>query len=113
MQALQQRNTAQQQQLRLDALRHSRENHQRRARHCQEFILGAGRSRDLAHTILKAQLQSLHHALQVLKVHTCPLPQTPRPPLTLSGPLPLSVTCIASTHGGFPMCKWQGSCSEF
>ena len=67
-QALQQRNTARQQRLRLDALRHAREQHRQHAAWCEGSIQGAARSKDLAHTILKAQLQSLQHALQALKV---------------------------------------------
>lgn len=66
-QALQHRNTARQQRLRLDALRHGRELHQQRADSCQESIQGSARSKDLAQTILRAQLQSLQHALQALK----------------------------------------------
>ena len=68
-QALQQRNTARQQRLRLDALRHARERHRQHAAWCEDSIQGAARSKDLAHTILKAQLQSLQHALQALKVN--------------------------------------------
>ena len=68
MQALQHRNTARQQHLRLDALRHARERHQDRANAVLGSISGATRSTDLARTILKAQLQSLHQALQTLKV---------------------------------------------
>ncbi|DBA75736.1 TPA: hypothetical protein ACH3X1_010151 [Trebouxia sp. C0004] len=67
MQALEHRNTARQQRLRLDALRHGRELQQQRADACQESIHGSARSKDLAQTILRAQLQSLHHALQALK----------------------------------------------
>ncbi|DBA86391.1 TPA: hypothetical protein ACH3X2_005616 [Trebouxia sp. C0005] len=66
-QALQHRNTARQQRLRLDALRHGREMHQQRASACQESIQGSARSKDLAQAILRAQLQSLQHALQALK----------------------------------------------
>lgn len=66
-QALDHHNTAQQQHLRLDALRHAREQHKQRAENCQACIDGMARSQDLSRTILKAQLQSLQHALQTLK----------------------------------------------
>ena len=68
LQALQHRNTARQQHLRLDALRHARKQHQNRAGAVLGSIRGVARSTDLAHTILNAQLQSLHQALQTLKV---------------------------------------------
>ena len=68
MQALQHRNTARQQHLRLDALRHARKQHQDHADALLGAISGVARSTDLAHTILKAQLQSLDQALQTLKV---------------------------------------------
>ena len=68
VQALQHRNTARQQRLRLDALRHARKQHHDRADAVLGSIRGVTRSADLAHTILKAQLQSLHQALQTLKV---------------------------------------------
>lgn len=42
--------------------------HQQRASACQESIQGSARSKDLAQAILRAQLQSLQHALQALKV---------------------------------------------
>ena len=42
--------------------------HQQRASACQESIQGSARSKDLAQTVLRAQLQSLQHALQALKV---------------------------------------------
>ena len=67
-QALQHRNTARQQHLRLAALRHAQRQHQQRADSCLECIRGLARSKDLAHTILKAQLQSLQQALHTLKV---------------------------------------------
>lgn len=66
-QALEHRNTAGQQRLRLEALRHGRVMHQQRAATCQDSIQGSARSKHLAQTILRAQLQSLHHALQALK----------------------------------------------
>lgn len=70
IQALQHRNTARQQHLRLDALRHAREQHQQRAKSCLEAISGVARSKDLASTILRAQLQSLRQALHMLKVRS-------------------------------------------
>ena len=75
LQALQHRNTARQQHLRLDALRHARKQHQEHAEALLGAISGVARSTDLAHTILKAQLQSLHQALQALKV--CPVLRLP------------------------------------
>ena len=68
VQALQHRNTARQQHLRLDALRHARKQHQDSADAVLASISGVARSKDLAHTILRAQLQSLHQALHALKV---------------------------------------------
>ena len=68
VQALQLRNTARQQRLKLDALRHAREQQRAYALHCSELKAGIARRQQLARTILKAQLQSLHHALTVLKV---------------------------------------------
>lgn len=68
IQALQLRSTAKQQSLKLDALRHARHQHHEHAARCIELKAGSARRQQLARTILKAQLQSLHHALTVLKV---------------------------------------------
>ncbi|KAL3144730.1 hypothetical protein ABBQ38_001851 [Trebouxia sp. C0009 RCD-2024] len=66
-QALQHRNTARQQQLRLEALRHARKQHEGRCDAVLASISGVARSKDLAHTILQAQLRSLRQALNTLK----------------------------------------------
>ena len=68
MQALQDRNTARQRHLRLEALRHAQEQHRQHANVYLEAISGVARSKNLAHTILTAQLQSLQQALHTLKV---------------------------------------------
>lgn len=68
VQALQLRSTARQQRLKLEALRHARHQHHQHAARCIELKAGSARRQQLARTILKAQLQSLHHALATLKV---------------------------------------------
>lgn len=76
-QALQVRNTARQQRLKLDALRHARHHQLEHAAKCIELTAGNARRQQLARTILQAQLQSLHHALTILKVSCCLLLSCP------------------------------------
>ena len=68
LQALQLRSTARQQRLKLDALRHARDQHLQQTARCGELRAGNARRQELARTILRAQLQSLQQALLVLKV---------------------------------------------